>query len=336
MRESGFVSPDIPAEKKWGISYVLNGALTIQDGKVLLHTSDSRVFELDLSLRKARKFDGHTVHLEAKAKQADDMSVLKVSDIEEYNPAAHELQLPPYQPKRRRAQVLSDANGTLTVKNVRWRYSPVQNDSFDWATASIKPELVKNVYFVKKPFAPEWIAAHSLLVFTFEKGGLTDADGSEAQGLALSIEAFLREGQDYGLVAGMKDTFGIVWILATWEDYSARTVLTDKARLIPYPVLRLSHEQKAGLIRESVALAAVNREGEYYHTVTNNCTNNLLIVINRVLPENKRIRMWTIPYLIYNVRATMPTMVPSYLQGKGLLGKELPTVDASNYLSPLP
>ena len=334
--QGDFAGLDAQADKKWGVSYVLNGVLTIQEEKVLLNTPDGRVFELDYSLRKARKLDGQTVHVEAEARQADDMAVLKVEKIEEFNPAAHDLKLPPYNPKRRQAQLLGDAGGTLTVGNVRWhaRQAP-KADNFDWATAVIKPELVKKVYFIKKPFAPEWIAAHSLLVFTFEKGGLTDASGNEATGLALTIEAFLRDGQVYDLKAGLKKNFGIVWLLTTWEDYAARTALNDKARLIPYEVLRLSQAQKAALVRESVSLSAVNREGEYYHTITNNCTNNLLIAINRVLPENKRIRMWTIPYLAYNVRATMPVMVPSYLQGKGLLGPELGVINETNYHLPL-
>jgi len=328
--------PDIPADKKWGVSYLLNGVLSIQEKRVLLNTPDGRIFELDLSLRKARKYDGHSVKVEAKAKQADDMSVLKISDIEEYNPAA-EVKLPAYLAKRRPARLLADSAGVMTVDNVRWLYNAKPTDeTFDWATAAIKPELVKEVYFIKKPFAPEWIAAHSLLAFTFEKGGLTDAKGNESAALALSIEAFLREGQTYDLKEGLRNKFGIVWMLTTWEDYAARTALVDKARLIPYPVTNLSHRQKADLVRESVKLAGVNREGEYYHTITNNCTNNLLIAINRVLPENRRIHMWTIPYLAYNVRATMPVMVPKYLQGKGLLGPELGVINETNYQNPLP
>lgn len=328
--------PDLPADKKWGVSYVLNGALTVRDEKVFLTTADGRRFELDMSLRKARRFDGHAVRIDAKAKQADDMSVLKVSDIEEYSPG-QELKLPPYLAKRKPAKVLSDTPAAMTVANVRWHTNPRPTDqSFDWATATVKPELVKEVYFVKKPFAPEWIAAHSLLAFTFEKGGLTDAAGNESTALVLTIEAFLREGQVYDLKAGLKKNFGIVWLLTSWEDYVTRTALIDNARLIPYAVKNLSHAQKADMVREGVRLAGVNREGEYYHTITNNCTNNLLVVMNRVLPENRRIRMWTIPYLAYNVRATMPVMVPGYLQGKGLLGPELGVINDSNYQAPLP
>ncbi|HMM61273.1 MAG TPA: DUF4105 domain-containing protein, partial [Candidatus Rifleibacterium sp.] len=85
------------------------------------------------------------------------------------------------------------------------------------------------------------------------------------------------------------------------------------------------------LLLESVRQAGVNRSGEFYHTTRNNCTNNLLVLMNKV--GDKKLRFWTIPSMIYNVRATMPTMVPKYLQGKGLIGKELPAVTAENFFA---
>jgi hypothetical protein len=325
----------IPDSRKYGVSYRLNGVLTVAGENVLLNTADGRVFTLDMSLRKARRFDGQTVNIRAKAIAADDLDTLNVDEIELYNPAEHDIQLPPRQDKRRAAKVLAETKAGIEVENVRWLYDAEPSaDKFDWATAKIRPELVKKVYFVKKPFPPEWLAAHSLFVFTFEDGGLTDANGNQASGLALTVEAFLREGEVYDLKTGLKDRFGVVWLLTTWEDYAARTALVDKARLVPYEV-KLSKAQNAEMLKEALRLSSVNRDGEYYHTVTNNCTNNLLILMNRVLPEKQQIRMWTIPYLVYNGRATMPVVVPGYLQGKGRLGPELGTIDASNYKRPL-
>ena len=78
-------------------------------------------------------------------------------------------------------------------------------------------------------------------------------------------------------------------------------------------------------------MAAVNRDGEFYNTVTNSCCNNLVIVINGVVPEQQRVKMWTVPYLVYNLAATIPVKVPGTLQAKGLLGPELPTINAANY-----
>ena len=327
---------ELPADKKWGVSYTLKGVLAAEEGRVSLNTPDGRLFQLELSAKKAGKFNGKTVTVEALARQADDLSILKVESISEYTPKAGEIVPAPYQPRRRQALLLSDKAGELVMGNVRELRSEIPlPDSFDWTTASIKPELVKNVYFVKKPFAPEFLAAHSFFLFTFEKGGLRDGSGRELAGLTLSIESRTRVGQTFSPLTGLKNAFGIIWHLATWEDYSARTIHLEKGHLVPYP-MRLSHGQKISLLRESMTLAAVDRDGEFYHTITNNCTNNLLLILNRVLPEDRRIKMWTIPYMVYNAKATMPLFVITNLQKRGLLGAEYADINAATLKTPLP
>ncbi len=336
IKQLALPGPELPADKKWGVSYALKGVLTIEEGRVLLNTPDGRLFTLELPPDKAEKFNGRTVRVEALARQADDLSVLKVETIAEYTPGAGEVVPPPYQPRRRQAKLISDKGGELVMANVRAQSGEKPSaDSFNWTTASMRPELIKNIYLVKKPFAPEIVAAHSFFLFTFERGGLRDGRGSEPAGLVLSIEGRTRVGQSFSPLTGLRNAFGIIWQLSTWEEYAAGTVYLEKGHLVPYPLL-LSPDQKIRLLRESMTLAAVDREGEFYHTVTNNCTNNLLLLLNRVLPEDRRIKMWTIPYLVYNVRATMPLMVIKNLQEKGLLGEEFIDINAATLATRLP
>ncbi len=325
----------LPADKSWGANYTLKGVISVTEDGPYLNTVDGRLFKLDLSERKAARFEGKTVVIEAQARQADDLSILKVGRITEYLPKAGEIEPAPYQPRRRQALLLENKDGLITMGNVRTMRSAVpQENSYDWTSMTMYPDRIKNVYFVKKPFPPEFIAAHSFLVFTFEKGALKDADGNEPMALALSIEGRTRVGQSFSPLTGLGKSFGIIWSLSTWEEYAARTVYHEKFRLIPYPVL-LSHDQKAQLLREAMQLAAVDREGEFYNTVKNNCTNNLIILMNRVLPKERRIKMWTIPYMVYNVRATLPQFVIGNLQKRGLLGKEFADIHDAQSLNTL-
>lgn len=326
----------LPSDKSWGVNYTLKGVVSVTENGPYLNTVDGRLFRLDLSARKAAKFDGKTVIVEAQAKQADDLSLLKVQEIAEYTPKAGEVIPPPYQPRRRTALLLSDKGSELVMGNVRMSSSKVpQVDAYEWTTMAIKPELIENVYFIKKPFKPEIVAAHSFLVFTFRAGGLKDASGHQPMALALSIEGKTRVGQSFSPITGLKKAFGINWSLSTWEEYAARTIHEEKGHLVPYPVL-LSHAQKAALLRESMLQAAVDREGEFYHTIKNNCTNNLLILLNRVLPKEKQVKLWTIPYMVYNVKATMPLMVITNLQKQGLLGAEFTDINAQTLDTVLP
>jgi len=327
---------ELPADKSWGVAYSLKGVITKNEGGVFINTVDGRLFKLDLSDAKAAKFNGRAVVVEAEAKQSDDLAILKVNKITAYSPKAGEVTPAPYQPRRRQATILDSKAGELVMGNVRTAAAEVPPaDSYDWTTMRIKPELIKNVYLIKKPFKPEIVAAHSFLIFTFEKGGLKDAKGQEPMALALSIEGKTRTDQSFSPVTGLKNAFGIIWSLSTWEEYAARTIYHEKGHLVPYPV-NFTHEQKVKLLQEAMTLAAVDREGEFYHTITNNCTNNLLILFNRVLPQDKRIKLWTIPYMVYNVKATMPLMVITNLQKRGILGAEFTDINAQTLHTLIP
>lgn len=327
------IRAEAPGAQKWAVGYVLDGMLNVREGVPVLNTPDGRLFRLEMDAAQARDLNGETVLAEGKAMQAGDLAALKVEKISRYTPPVNP-EVPVRDPLQRKARLLKDAEAELEMENVRWHGT--KPGDFDWATARVKPGFVKDIYLVKQPFPPEAIAAHSLMVFTFERGGLTDARGREAYGLVLSIEAYLRQGQSYDPLVGMKNAFNIVWTLSTWEDYARRSVAVMDKRLIPYKLAGFSTPQKTWLLRETLRQAGVNRDGEFYNTVTNNCTNNLLILMNRALPEIKRIPMWEVPYSVYNINATMPLFVPGYLQERGLLGPELPTVKMSNLYLPLP
>ncbi|HOJ86019.1 MAG TPA: DUF4105 domain-containing protein [Elusimicrobiales bacterium] len=324
------------SSKKYGVSYSLKGVIKINENKPYFYTSDGRIFILDMKLEEAKKYQNKSVEIYAKALQSDKIDVLKPSDIKEYDPSVI-INLPDYQNKRKPSRILSRYGDVYEMENIRWEPKAFDEKNYEWRNFKVDVSKLKDVYFVKKPFTPEFIAAHSMLLFKFDKGGVVNDMGEETDSFVLSIEAYLREGQSYSLVDGMRDKFNIIWIFATWKDYSYRTMLydMDSRSLILYSV-KLSLSQKKELLEYALAQASVNREGEYYNTITNNCTNNLVILINKTLPENKRIKLWEIPYLVYNVRATMPNLVVDYLQGKEILGSEFKKITPENYTEPLP
>lgn len=327
---------NIPVSKKYGVSYSLTGIIKIEQNDILLYTKDGRIFKLDIDLKKAKKYENKSVEIYAKAIASDNISLLKVKEIKEYNPV-NEIQLPDFQNKRKPVTIISKNGSKYLLKNVRWHPENFEEKNYQWMEVIVDISRLKEIYFVKKPFTPEIIAAHSLLLFKFEKGGVVDLKGRETDSIVLSIEAYLREGKTYSLIEGMKDRFNIIWLFATWKDYSYRTILFDKDShsLILYPV-KLTLEQKREVLEYAINQAAVNRTGEYYNTITNNCTNNLVILINKTLPENKKIKLWEIPYLVYNIRATMPNLVTDYLQSKEILGPEVFKITSQNYTQGLP
>lgn len=321
--------------KKYGVSYSLKGVIKINDSKPYFYTSDGRIFILDMDLIEAKKYEDKSVEIYAKALQSDMIDVLKPISVKEYDPSII-IHLPDYQNKRKPVKIISKNGDIYEIENIRWEPEIFEEKNYEWHNFRVDVSKLKNVYFVKKPFTPEFIAAHSMLLFRFDKGGVINDEGKETDSFVLSIEAYLREGQSYSLVDGMRNRFNIIWLLATWKDYSYRTMLydMDSRSIVLYPV-SLSLSQKRELLEYALVHASVNREGEYYNTITNNCTNNLIILINKILPSEKRIDLWKIPYLVYNIEATMPNLVIGYLQKKGILGSEFKKITPQNYMEPL-
>ncbi len=314
-----------------GVLYRIDGIMTIKGDKVYFQASNSSTYLLDISMSKAKQYEGQTVQIDAVGKDATQVYCLKVKKIRPIEKKIQGKGEGDFKAYQKPARLVSHEDGVLKMSGVRCgRKVGSDNDKpeFYWRTVTMKPDLIKEVYFIKKPFPPEWIAAHCLMFFQFEKGGCVDHHGNPMAGVVLTIEALQRESQSYSLVKGMQKEFGVIWILTSWRDYVLETCKYTDYKLVPYKVL-FDQDQKKKLLIEAMKQAGVDREGEFYHTTRNNCTNNLVILMNEC--TDKKIRFWTLPSMIYNVRATMPTMVPSYLYKKGLLSKAYKTIDKNNY-----
>jgi hypothetical protein len=314
-----------------GVWYRIDGIMTIHKDKVYFQASNSNTYLLDIKLKTAKKYAGQPIQIDAIGKDSTSVYCLKVKKIRtsekriEFDSDAN------YVNYQKAAKLVSETDKEIKLKNVRWgRKSGTNKKSpeFNWRTATIKPDLLEKVYFVKKPFPPEFIAAHCFFFFQFKKGGFVDQHGNTSPGLVLTIEAHKREGQEYGLIKCFKKKFPIVWILTTWEDYVKETCKYKDNKLIPY-LVRFDQEQNINLLKETIKQTVVDRSREFYHTTRNNCTNNLVILLNKF--SERKVRHWTLPSMIYNVKATMPTMVPKYLYKKEILTKAYKTIDSTNY-----
>lgn len=318
------------------VNYTLEGIVTVQGAQGKLTTGDGRVFKIaGLSLSELTKHDGENVVIEGSVKQADQLGILTVKKIQIKPIDAKKVVLPPFKQRQRPAKLVSYKNGIMTIGNVRWGQKPAQENMADVGLAEhlfriirLRPELVENVYFVLKPFEPKLIAAHALMIFTFKPGAINTTKGETSQGLILTIEAWQRVNQKFSLKDGLKNAFGSSWILTSFEDYMEETRL-GKEELVLYPVI-LNHEQKTKLVEECVKFASINREGEYYNTVTNNCTNNLVVMLNRVLEPKRQVNMWWLPNMVYNLRATVPVAVPRMLMKRGILKNDIYNINQTN------
>lgn len=328
--------------KPYAVHYALKGMVEIHKNTPCLHTADGRVYKLLMDMKDAVKFDGKAVGVEGKVGKSDDVENVKVKKIVVIAEKDIGIPMVEHEAYQRPAKLIDDSKGVFSVSNIRWDIAPDPKSAtkkalHTWEDATIDPDKVVTAFYLVKPFAPKFIAAHTLLAFSFEPGGVVSKTGRETSDIVLTIEAFKKIGQTYGLLKTMKKEFDIVWILTTIKNYAELNVNYNESsdsEIMVYP-LKLNREQTRALLVETIKQACVNRQGEYYHTIRNNCTNNLIILMNRVLPKDQQIKLWRIPGMIYNHKATMPISVVKMLKKKGLIGEPVCTISRSNFVTDL-
>jgi len=221
----------------------------------------------------------------------------------------------------------TDTDGRKLVGNLRCGFIEAVNNT-DWQPqfkeVSIDTDKVKDVYMVIEPFAPEWIAGHALSYFEFEDDGkIKTSDGQEERGLVLSIEARLKEGEEYSLLKGMKKTFKNIYQLGTWKDTVQKAGRKEGHKLIRYK-LDLTKEEKKAFLEKSLEESFKDRSDDYYNTLNNSCYSNQVRLLNSVLPEEKRVNKWIIPHIINNPGANLPNAAGFALGSRGILTDDPP------------
>ncbi|GIX00042.1 MAG: hypothetical protein KatS3mg111_3374 [Pirellulaceae bacterium] len=133
---------------------------------------------------------------------------------------------------------------------------------------------VQSLDFVVVPFKEAGALAHTMLSF-----GLVDGEQ-----IVFSAEARLKHGESYALVPSATGQYELMWVVGTERDLiQLRTDVRD-VDVYLYP-LRITPEQV-----QKVFLAAVERVNEiaarpeHYDLFTNNCTTNIVDLIDRLQP----------------------------------------------------
>lgn len=131
---------------------------------------------------------------------------------------------------------------------------------------------VESVDFIVVPFKNMPSLAHTMLSFGF-------ADGER---LCISVEARLERGETYSPWRGSLGQFELMYVLADERDVILRRTLHRENDVYLYRTVA-TPEQAQALLRD--VLERVNKlhdHPEFYDTMTNNCTTNIVRHVNRL------------------------------------------------------
>jgi hypothetical protein len=192
----------------------------------------------------------------------------------------------------------------VTVRNVRnCQYFAHDVYLVDYYDKTIDLRFVRGVDFIVVPFTLMPALAHTMLSFEIAP------PGEGPQYLAVSVEIRKEEGEQYNPAKGSARQYELMYVLADERDViQQRTNFRSEQAYLYHTV---ATPEMARLLFVDV-LSRVNqlaKEPEFYDTLTNNCTTNIVQHINRVRPNR----------IVADLRVLLPGYSDALAYDEGLI-----------------
>jgi hypothetical protein len=159
------------------------------------------------------------------------------------------------------------------VRNFRWHDSTSFTPA--WETREYDLDQLESAWYVLVPFSDHWRGpAHAFVSFGF-------ADGRY---LAVSVEARREVGERYGVISGMLRRFELIYVVGDERDLIGRRAVFDEDEVYLYPIKGDKEGYRHVLVAMLERANALRARPEWYNTLTNNCTLNLVRHVNALLP----------------------------------------------------
>jgi hypothetical protein len=145
---------------------------------------------------------------------------------------------------------------------------------------------VRSVDFIIVPFADLPQIAHVMLSFGFDND----------EYVCVSVEIRREKGEEYSPVAGFLRKYELMYVVGDERDLIQLRTIHRLDDVYVYRT-RATREQARMLFADMLNRAnKLNREPEFYNTLTNNCTTNVVNHINKLWPNR----------IAYNVQLVLP------------------------------
>lgn len=193
----------------------------------------------------------------------------------------------------------------LTLRNVRNAvYRSPQDYDVRWEDRVFDLARLESVWFVVEPFADWRGPAHTLLSFGFGDGEF----------IAISVEIRKERGESYSPLLGLLRQYELVYVVGDERDLIGLRANHRRDEVYLYPV-RATPEAMRALLRSMLErVNALAAQPEFYDTLRNNCTSNIVDHIELIAPGR-------VPF---SFKTLLPAWSDDLAYDLGLIATDLP------------
>lgn len=168
------------------------------------------------------------------------------------------------------------ADSLVTIRDFRdFRYEGGDSLVPAYENRTVDLRALDSVWLVLTPFSKAWRGpAHSFVTFGFHDSAF----------VSISVEARREAGEEYGLLRGLGRNFELIYVVGAEEDLIGKRAAFGDFDVYLYPIRTTPDRARAVFVDLLTRAQALEQHPEFYNTLANNCTSNLVASVNRVVP----------------------------------------------------
>ena len=202
-----------------------------------------------------------------------------------------------------------DTGDSLCIRNVRnCQYRAVDDYTVDYYDKYVDLSKVETVDFIVCPFQGVPILAHTMLSFGLGNG----------EYLAVSVEIRKEKGEAFSPLKGSLRQYEIMYVIGDERDLVKLRTNFRGEDVYVYRTTATPEQAQRLFVDVLNRVNKLHASPEFYDTLTNNCTNNIVYHVNRIKPSR-------VPY---SLQVLFPGMADKYAKDLGLLATPLPIAEA--------
>ena len=197
------------------------------------------------------------------------------------------------------------APGEVRLRNIRDNEYLTERDfvvSFFDRTFDLNQ--IRSVDFIVVPFNNLPLIAHTMLSF-----GLDDDTH-----VVVSAEIRTEKGEEYSPILGFFRQYELTYLVATERDVIRLRTHHRDAEVYIYPTVATPEQAQQLFVSVMGRANQLNQRPEFYNTVHNNCTTNLVSHVNQIQPDS-------VPFAW---QVLLPGHSDRYAYDLGLLDRSIP------------
>lgn len=200
-------------------------------------------------------------------------------------------------------------NNLVSVHTIRnFTYASTTSYTENYYDKTFDVNTIKNIWYIVEPFEGVPGSAHTFLSFEFENN----------QFLAISIEIRKEKGESFNPIKGIFNQYELTYVVADENDVIKLRTNYRKDLVYLYPTKSTKEATQKIFLDMLQRANTLKNKPEFYNTITNNCTTNIVKHINTISPKS-------IPF--FTLQAIFPAYSDKLAYNLGLLNTTLPFND---------